>query len=62
MSRALDAATFSGLEALTGLGMPPERAAAALAAYNGVLGTLAGLDGVPFGDTPPAAAFNASWE
>lgn len=62
MTRSLDAATFAGLDSLTGLGLPADRSAATLAAFTAAMSTLAALDEVPLGETPPAAAFAASWE
>lgn len=62
MSRSLDIATFTGLDTMTGLGLPAERSQATLDALNGVLATLAALDGTSLGETPPASAFSATWE
>jgi hypothetical protein len=62
MSRSLDADALGALATLTRLDMPVDRAAAALASYNDALVTLAALDEVRLGETPPAAAFAASWE
>lgn len=62
MSRSLDAAALGALNTLTQLDMPVERAVAALASYNDALTTLAPLGEIGLGETPPAAAFHASWE
>lgn len=62
MSRSLDETTFAGLDRLTGLGLPAERNAETLAAFAAAMTTLSALDEVRLGETPPAAAFNASWE
>lgn len=62
MSRSLDITTFTGLDTLTGLGLPADRAEATLHTLTGVLATLAPLDEVVLGETPPASAFCATWE
>ena len=62
MSRSLDAATLAGLDSLTGLGLPAARSEATLAAFTAAMVTLAPLDEVALGETPPAAAFSATWE
>lgn len=62
MSRSLDATTLAGLDSLTGLGLPADRAQTTLAAFTAAMTTLSALDDVPLGETPPAAAFDAAWE
>ncbi len=58
----LSESALNELLSLARLELTPERRAAAGPAFELILGLMDSLDDVELGETPPATAFDPSWE